>query len=136
MESNELKVSQVLDSLHQAASDADGKTYFRLFAPEGVFIGTDDSERWTLEEFKKFAEPHFSKGKGWTYSVAKRHVAFSPDCAVAWFDEQLHNAILGRTRGSGVLINFEGDWKLSQYVLSIPIPNDIAEDVTKKIRGI
>lgn len=133
MECDAPEISRLLDKFHLSASAADGHTYFDLFAPDGVFIGTDDSERWTLSEFKKFAEPHFSQGKGWSYLVAKRHVSLSAEGAVAWFDEQLDNAILGRTRGSGVLVKIRGDWKVAQYVLSIPIPNDLAKKVVSLI---
>ena len=130
----ETAISNLLDNFHKAAAVADAKTYFDLFAPDSVFIGTDDTERWTLAEFKDFALPHFSKGKGWTYIAASRHISLSPDGKVAWFDEQLDNLVLGRTRGSGVLIELSEGWKLSQYVLSIPIPNDIADKVVEQIK--
>ena len=37
-------VARVLDDLHEAASKAQGKRYFDLFAPDGVFFGTDDAK--------------------------------------------------------------------------------------------
>jgi hypothetical protein len=39
-----------------------------MFAPDGIFIGTDATERWTVAEFKAYAKPHFDKGRGWTYT--------------------------------------------------------------------
>lgn len=128
------EVEKTLDAFHLAASKADGKTYFSLFAPEGVFIGTDSTERWTVEEFKKYAEPHFSKGKGWTYLSKKRNVDLSPKGEIAWFDEILENANYGICRGSGVLRKVGSQWKVSQYHLTIPIPNDLADKVVKLIR--
>lgn len=71
-------VERTLNQFHEAASKAQGKIYFGLFAPEGIFIGTDASERWTVKEFEKYAEPHFSKGNGWTYVPKDRHIDFSP----------------------------------------------------------
>lgn len=127
-------VNQVLDAFHQAAAKADGAKYFALFAPEGVFIGTDATERWSVEEFKKYAEPHFSKGHGWTYISKNRHVAFSPAEDVAWFDELLDNKSLGTCRGSGVLRKVGKEWKISQYHLTIPVPNELADEVVKMIR--
>jgi hypothetical protein len=41
-------VSIVLDALHEAASRADGRTYFELFAHDAVFFGTDATERWPI----------------------------------------------------------------------------------------
>jgi hypothetical protein len=45
-------VGEVLDAFHDAASRADGALYFRLFAEDAVFIGTDASERWSVKETK------------------------------------------------------------------------------------
>jgi hypothetical protein len=125
-------VAKALDQLHQYAAKAD-KQYFDLFAPEGVFIGTDATERWTVPEFKKYAEPHFSKGHGWTYEPKSRHIEFSPAKDVAWFDEILQNKSYGTCRGSGVLRKIAGKWKISQYHLTIPVPNELADQVVKMI---
>jgi len=129
-------VDQVLNSFHEAAAKADGKTYFSLFAEEGVFLGTDATERWSVEEFRKYAEPFFSKGKGWSYKSRVRHVDFSPDAKVAWFDELLDNANYGECRGSGVLRKTSNGWKISQYHLTIPVPNELADDVVTSIRKL
>lgn len=127
-------VAAVLDGFHAAAAAADEEKYFAALAPDGVFLGTDASERWTREEFRKFAHPYFAKGKAWTYKPTARWISFSPDRRVAWFDELLENAGLGTCRGSGVLIlQPDGHWRISQYNLSIPIPNDLADEVKKRI---
>lgn len=127
-------VAKTLDDFHLAASRADGTAYFNLFAPEGVFIGTDATERWTVEEFKKYASPHFSKGHGWTYESKIRHIDLAPSGDIAWFDEILDNKAYGQCRGSGVLRKIGTAWKISQYHLTIPIPNDLAEKVVALIR--
>ena len=92
-------IDTVLNGFHTAASQADGATYFGYFHKDGVFLGTDKTERWTVEAFKAFAEPYFSKGKGWTYVSNKRHISLSNDGNTAWFDEELHNEKYGNTRG-------------------------------------
>lgn len=131
----EKAVALVLDSFHQAAAKADGPRYFGLFAPEGVFLGTDGGERWTVEEFRAYAMPHFSKGKGWTYHPSNRHVTLAPSMDTAWFDEALSNPNYGATRGSGVLRLVDGEWKICQYNLSVPVPNDLLPEVVKMIRS-
>ncbi|MCC7441799.1 MAG: nuclear transport factor 2 family protein [Bdellovibrionales bacterium] len=128
------EIEATLDQFHQAASKADGAAYFGLFSPEGVFIGTDATERWTVEEFKKYAMPHFSKGKGWTYVPKNRHVDLVPGGEVAWFDEILESKSYGTCRGSGVLRRIEGRWKISQYHLTIPVPNALADTLVQLIR--
>ena len=124
----------VLDDLHLAASEADEERYFGHFASGAVFLGTDATERWTLDQFRAYAHPHFSAGKGWTYRVTERHVVVSGDGRVAWFDERLHNEKYGEARGSGVLVR-DGRWRVAQYNLSFPIPNAIAGEVIGMIRG-
>ncbi len=128
-------VDAVLDDFHAAASEADGPRYFGHFTPDGVFIGTDATERWDVGAFKAYAEPHFSKGKGWTYTPIRRNVMFGADGRTAWFDEQLRNEKYGVTRGSGALVLLEGRWRIAHYVLSFPIPNDKAKAVLAITNG-
>lgn len=129
-------VEATLNRFHEAASRADGAAYFALFAPEGVFIGTDATERWSVDEFRAYAAPYFSKGRGWTYVPRVRHVQFSPRGDVAWFDEILDSRSYGVCRGSGVLRR-EGDaWLICQYHLTIPVPNDLAASVVKMIGAV
>ena len=128
-------VSATLDRFHKAASEADGTTYFSLFTEGGVFIGTDKAERWPLADFKAFAEPIFASGRGWTYVMTERHIDFSPDGKTAWFDELLQNEAYGTSRGTGVLILVGDDWKIAQYHLTFPMPNDLAGDFTTRIKA-
>src|SRR6266576_6116628 len=82
-------VGATLDAWHAAAAAADEDKYFSYFAPDAVFLGTDATERWTREEFRRFAHPYFAKGKAWSFKAIERHVNFSPDRSFAWFDERL-----------------------------------------------
>ncbi len=130
----EREVASVLDALHRAAAEADFDAYFGLYASEFVFLGTDATERWDREQFMDYARAPFSEGRGWTYTPLERHVYLSADGSTAWFDERLQNANLGETRGSGVLVREGGAWKIAQYNLTIPIPNDLAREVVARIR--
>ena len=130
------KVAAVLDALHIAASKADTKVYFNLFTENAVFIGTDVSEYWTIEQFKSYTSPFFEKGQGWTYVPKSRNIYFSKSGDIAWFHEILHNESYGTTRGTGVLA-FDKDkgWRIAQYHLTFPIPNDLAKGMTEKIKA-
>ena len=133
----EARIGQVLDRLHQAAAAADGKAYFALFAPDGVFIGTDAAERWSLAEFRAYAEPYFAKGTGWVYHPRTRSVTLAdlPCRCIAWFDELLDSDSYGTSRGTGVLVLQDGEWRIAQYALTFPIPNDLAARMTGEIRA-
>jgi hypothetical protein len=127
----------VLDDFHDAASKADFGRYFSHWTDQSVFLGTDAGERWVGEQFRAFAKPIFEKGKGWMYRAHDRHL--SPvDAAAAetvLFDELLDNEKLGLCRGSGLLQRVGGEWKVMQYNLSIPIPNEKALEVAELIRA-
>lgn len=129
------EVERVLDDWHAAAAETDEERYFGHFAPDGVFLGTDASERWTVAEFREYAHPHFAKGRGWTYVPSHRHVTFSDDGTLAWIDERLENEKYGQLRGTGVLRLVEGRWKLAHYSMSFTIPNEITLEAVAVIRG-
>jgi|TARA_R110000868_G_scaffold300718_4_gene561167 hypothetical protein len=128
------QISLALDNFHQAASDANQQQYFDLLSDKAVFIGTDATERWDKNAFIAFAKPYFDKGKGWTYIPRNRHVTLAESGQVAWFDEMLDSQSYGECRGTGVLELTEKGWKISQYHLTIPLPNGLAKDVVKQIK--
>jgi ketosteroid isomerase-like protein len=127
-------IGKVLDAFHDAASRADGDLYFSLFAEDAVFIGTDATERWSVDEFRAFAEPYFSKGRGWTYTKTERHVDLAVGGETAWFDEMLWNEKYGTCRGTGVLVLTEKGWRIAQYHLTFPIPNELSAEFTARIK--
>ena len=130
----EAAIDKVLSSFHAAASEANGDLYFSLFAEGAVFMGTDATERWSVDQFKAFAEPYFSQGRGWTYTKTERHISVSADGTTAWFDEVLWNEAYGTCRGTGVLLLTDFGWRIAQYNLSIPIPNDLTRDFAARIK--
>ena len=50
-------VTAALDDFHDAAAKADEDRYFGRFAPGGVFLGTDATERWDVKAFRAYAHP-------------------------------------------------------------------------------
>ena len=121
----------VLDSLHDAAAKADWDRYFGLYTADAIFLGTDVSERWTMTQFKGYATPT----KGWVYTKRERHMAITPDKNTIWFDEVLDNEKYGTSQGSGLLVRTQGGWRIAQYHLTFPMPNDLAKDFTAKIKA-
>jgi hypothetical protein len=132
-QSSAFQVGAVLDDWHQAAAVADEARYFGYFAPNGVFMGTDATERWTLPEFRQWAQPSFRRKSAWSFKPHDRHIDFSGDGKTAWFDEMLDTPNLGLCRGSGVLLSLGGKWKIMQYNLSVPIPNALVGGIVKQI---
>lgn len=133
-EEEKTNVSKVLDALHEAASKAEGERYFSLYTDDAIFLGTDATERWTMEQMKEWAIPYFAEGKGWTYVMEERYIYLSEDQKTAWFDERLMNEKYGECRGSGVLVKVNDEWKVAQYNLTFPVPNSIALEVVEMIK--
>ena len=127
-------VEATLDAWHAAASVADGAGYFGRMEPSAVFLGTDATERWSREELRSYAEPHFSAGNGWTYRPLERHVYFGARGELAWFDERLWNDKYGECRGSGVLRHADGAWRIVHYNLSFPVPNELTGELVRLVR--
>ncbi|NKB33565.1 MAG: protein with SnoaL 3 domain, NTF 2 superfamily [Pseudomonadales bacterium] len=130
--SSELEsINTVLDSYHDAASQGDWDRYFDLMSEDGVFLGTDAAERWPKEVFREYAAGR----SGWTYHPTDRHVNLTPDGNSAWFDEILDSESYGTSRGTGVLIKTNDGWKISQYHLTFPIPNELSQQMTDAIKA-
>ncbi|MBL6693861.1 MAG: nuclear transport factor 2 family protein [SAR86 cluster bacterium] len=120
-------IDRLLDGLHQDAHEGNFKSYFDRYTSDAIFLGTDKTERWTIEEFKAYAKPAFADGNGWTYSVVERNWEGVGD--TRWFDEILFNEKLGHCRGTGVVQLIEGEWKILHYALTMLVPNEIAAEV-------
>ena len=130
-------IDALIDGLHQDAHEGNFQTYFDRYTPDAVFLGTDKSERWTIDQFKVYAEPAFEDGHGWTYSVKERN--WEGEGTARWFDEVLLNEKLGHCRGTGVVELIDGEWKIAHYALTMLVPNDIAAEVgaqTQRADGI
>jgi hypothetical protein len=87
-----------------------------------------------VDQFKQYAKPSFDKGKGWSYKNLERNIVIAEGGEIAWFDEIMFNEGMGKCRGTGVLVNNDGQWKLTTYSLTMLIPNDIAYGVGKQSR--
>ncbi len=124
------EIDSVLTEFHQTAAAGDWDRYFALLNSDAIFLGTDASERWTKSEFEQFAR----KTSGWLYTQRQRHINVTADGNSAWFDELLWNDSYGLCRGSGVLVKTAQGWLITQYNLSIPIPNNLAREITQQIK--
>lgn len=120
-------VDQLLTEWHQAATEADFEAYFSRMTPNAVFVGTDATEHWNKSEFMAFSKPYFDRGNAWSFSAVERHIYFSADGRMAWFDELL-DTWMQLCRGSGVAVLTEDGWKVSHYVLSLTMPNDAVNE--------
>lgn len=127
-------IDAVLDAFHAAAATADEGRYLATLADSVVFLGTAPGERWEGEAWHEFVHSLFSRGKGWTYVPSARTVGIAADERTAWFDETVENDHYGACRGTGVLRRTDDGWKIQQYNLTIPVPDELAPELVEKIR--
>lgn len=122
------QINNVLNNWHKNAAEANFDAYFNALTPTSVFIGTDASENWNIEQFKNFSKPYFDRGNAWDFKAIDRNIYLDAEGKIAWFDELL-NTWMGVCRGSGILKKENNEWKIEHYVLSLTIPNDNIQDI-------
>ena len=129
-------IETMLREFHHRAAVADFDGYFDLFHPSGVFLGTDATERWSVAEFKDFARPHFQREPAWVFTPKEQQVTIASSGEFAWFEEVLESESYGECRGTGVVVRVDDGWKIGQYNLTVPIPNDLLREFVERIRGV
>lgn len=128
-------VNKVLDDFHDAAAQGDKQRYLGHFTEDGVFLGTDEWERWPKQpDFADYVGSRFKDGVGWNYKSVERTVSFSSSADIAWFDEVLFSENNGRFRGTGVLARQDGSWKVAHYAMSFLVLNENWEEVIELTR--
>ncbi|MFZ4527577.1 MAG: nuclear transport factor 2 family protein [Undibacterium curvum] len=126
------EVHRFLNEWHDDAAHS-RLSYFDKMTPDAVYIGTDKTERWTLDEFKTWAKPHFARPSAWAFKVNGRHLQMTEDQSVIWFDEQLTTA-MGLCQASGVIRNTPQGLKIAHYQLSLAVPNELVDYLGKAVR--
>jgi hypothetical protein len=127
------EIAAAIDAWHQAAAKADEDKFFGAMSVDGVFLGTDASERWLREAMRKDMQKAFDKDSAWDFKAKNRNIAVSADGRYAWWDELL-DTWMGVCRGSGVLERSGKEWKIKQYNLALMVPNDKIKKVMKLIK--
>ena len=130
LQSEKQNITILLDNWHKAVAAANYEAYFGAMSEESIFIGTDATENWNKKQFQTFAKPYFDKGKAWNFKAIERNIYFSENGKIVWFDELLSTQ-MKICRGSGVLVQENGQWKIKHYVLSMTVPNDNVDEVVK-----
>jgi hypothetical protein len=124
---DEKKQAATIDSLinvwHHAAAVADENTFFGFMSEDGIYIGTDATERWLRDDLKAWSKKYFDREAAWDFTPLSRTVTIGPGNRVAWFDETL-DTWMGVCRSTGILEMRDDQWKLVHYQLSVAVPND------------
>jgi hypothetical protein len=128
-----MRVNAFVDEWHDDAAHA-RPAYFDKIASDGVYIGTDKSERWTRDVFREWAKSAFARPVAWAFTPLHRHVQFSADRTFIWFDEQVRSS-MGTLQASGVMRPRGETFEIVHYQLSIAVPNEVIPEVTGTIKA-
>lgn len=120
------EINALVDQWHLAAASANDTLFFGSMTEDGIYIGTDASERWTRNEMKVWAKKYFDRESAWSFTPVSRNLTMSEDKTIGWFDELL-DTWMGTCRASGVVVRTDDGWKIKHYHLSIAVPNDKVE---------
>lgn len=117
-------LDRLLNNWHKDVVSLELDSFFDLMTDDFFYLGTDPGERWSKAQFRAFCEPYFlEKKQTWNFKPIQRFWQFSGDGSVAWFDENL-DTWMEECRGSGVFEKIDGEWKISQYNLTVLIENE------------
>ncbi len=116
-------VHAFVDAWHLAAAEADEATFFGSMSADGIYLGTDASERWLRDTFHVWAQFAFDRESAWAFKAYDRQLYFSDNNKYVWWEEMLETW-MGPCRGSGVAHYENGAWKIKHYNLAVTIAND------------
>ncbi len=125
----------LLHDVHRAKAEGDGERYFGHFAPDGVFLGTDRSERFSLAGMRAILGPYYARGARPLTIPVEQIVYPTPDGGWAWFEQLVERQHVGRMRGTGVLRKVDDTWKFLHYNVVLIVPNALAEDFARRIEA-
>jgi hypothetical protein len=129
------KIDKLMDEWHLAAAEADADAFYGKMTEDGIYIGTDISERWLRDELRSWAKSAFDKAPAWDFKAKDRTIYLDPnDPTIAWLEESL-DTWMGPCRGSAVLKETAEGWRIKHYHLAVAVPND-AIDQYLKILGL
>ncbi|MEN0006525.1 MAG: nuclear transport factor 2 family protein [Bacteroidota bacterium] len=126
------ELNTFVNDWHQAAATANADAFFGAMTPDGIYIGTDATERWLRDELRDWAKAAFEREVAWDFKAVEREVYFSRDGRYAWWEESL-DTWMGICRGSGVVEKQEGQWKIKHYHLSVTVPNEKIKEFKKLV---
>lgn len=128
-------IHKLMDDWHHAAAVADEDAFFGSMTPDGIYLGTDASERWLRDEMKEWSKQYFAKESAWAFTAHDRQVYLSSNGQIAWFEELL-DTWMGPCRGSGVLQKTAEGWKIRHYDLAVAVANDVVNDYIKLLKNV
>ncbi len=127
------ELGTLIDNWHVAAAQADEEVFFGSMTSDGIYLGTDASERWERDVFRDWAKSAFERESAWDFKPHSRQVYFSANGQIGWWEELL-DTWMGPCRGSGVAVKTPQGWRIKHYNLSFTVPNEKVDAVKELLK--
>ncbi len=118
-----MAIDSMINQWHHAAAVADEETFFGSMTADGIYIGTDATERWLRDDLAGWSKKYFDGKAAWNFTPLSRNIRMAPGGQLAWFDELL-DTWMGTCRSTGIVVWQENAWKIIHYHLSVAVPNE------------
>ena len=122
---SESDMNVFMDQWHLAAHEADANAFFGQMSADGIYIGTDASERWLRDELRLWSKKAFEREHAWSFTALERNWQQQENF---WICDELLETGMGICRATAVIVKEEGIWKIQHYQLSLAVPNEKIED--------
>jgi ketosteroid isomerase-like protein len=124
------ELNEIMDNWHKAAATANAEAFFGRMSADGIYIGTDISERWRRDELRSWAKSAFERESAWTFTASERN--WHSIGSGVWIGDEVLKTWMGPCRSTMVLKkNSAGQWLIHHYQLSVTVPNDRIKDFKK-----
>lgn len=119
-------IQRVLTAHLEAVATKNVDLLRNSFTPYALFVGTDDSERWSLDHLANILA---GTKNGWDMTACtSRTIQPTPLAGMVTFFETIVHEKYGPLRGSGLLVRgTDWEWRIAQYVLSFSVPNEVVK---------
>ena len=128
--------SLALNAHLEATKTGDAALLRRAFSKDARFVGTDDTEVWSINKLAELLES--TKGEGWEMKLTEERQFMAVFPGVISFLEFLTHVEYWLLRGSGVVcLDSSGQWRIHDYVLSFSVPNEVVDhtNLLELLRG-
>ena len=122
-----------LSSVEPVAAIGDSVGFFSRMTEDALYLGTDETERWTRTTMGKDLGKFFNGKKAWHFIAYNRIYTALDDKNTILFDESL-KTWMGPCKSTGMLRKVKGKWLISYYNLNVAVSNAVVKDYLKLLK--
>lgn len=131
--SSNKEFDEIIDAWHHAAATGDSVGFFSRMTEDALYLGTDETERWTRTTMGKDLGKFFNGKKAWHFIAYNRIYTALDDKNTILFDESL-KTWMGPCKSTGMMRKVKGKWLISYYNLNVAVSNAVVQNYLKLLK--